>query len=202
MKWFRWMSLYLLLSCVWTAAGDEERKPRRIPEVTLVSPSGEDFKLAEAFNGRPGLLFFYPGGWHPRSVKILKDLRNKEPELTRSGCRIIALTPEQPRYILRTLSEHSLPFVVLHDQEATVSRYFDLARRLEADEIKRMEEYGLDIRDRTGLIDVRLPDPAFLWVDASGRILEEDHIPLLEINDMPAHIVSRMRWLLSKSDAE
>lgn len=192
----------LFITCGELRAADQVEKPRRVPEVTLASPSGEDFKLAEAFNGRPGLLFFYPGGWHPQSVKILKDLRNQEPELTRAGCRIIAITPELPRLILTTLSEHSLPFVVLHDREATLSRYFDLARQLEEEEIRRMTGYGLDIRRRTGLTDVRLPDPAFLWVNHRGQVLREDRVNSLETDDLPGHILSRTRWLIATSSSE
>jgi peroxiredoxin len=202
MKCIPWVLSGFLLTSFSAWTDDREGAVPRVPEATLISPSGEDFKLAEAFKGRPGLLFFYPGGWHPASVKILKDLRNEEPELTRSGCRIFALTPDLPKHILETLSDHALPFVVLHDHEATVSRYFDLARPLEEDEIKGMMRYGLDIRRRTGLTGVRLPDPAFLWVNGEGQVLKIERITSLEIDDMPGHILSRMRWLLSKSLTE
>jgi len=191
--------LWVLLA--WTGLSSAPFESFLVPESELLSPSGERFRLDRAFAGRPGVLLFYPGGWDPNSVKVLKDLRNQEPELTKLRFQIVGVTPDRPKRILETLEEHDLPFVVLSDEGAQTARKFGVAESVPEKELNRLRAFGLDIHERTDMIDVVVPRLSLFWVEEGGQVVRRDGIKAEELLGVPELLLSRARWLVAQAES-
>ncbi|MEO0454260.1 MAG: redoxin domain-containing protein [Verrucomicrobiota bacterium] len=190
---------------LWTQGatiGSSSLVGKQIPESELLSPTGETFKLKPAFQGRPGVILFYPGGWDPYSVKLLKDFRNSISDLSSLRCHVIAVCPELPSHIEKTLLEHDLPFVVLFDAGSLCAEEFGLNQKVTDELLERKKKFGINLQSRTGQIVVHLPKRALVWVKADASIAKIE-----DLSDSPQlrsgeDLISTARWLLAKVENE
>ena len=76
-----------------------------IPEVTLYSADNKAVALRERVQQQPSVLVFYRGGWCPYCNAQLAALRTIEPELTKLGYQIIAITPDSVSSIVNSMND-------------------------------------------------------------------------------------------------
>ncbi|WP_372626737.1 peroxiredoxin-like family protein, partial [Arsukibacterium sp.] len=105
-----------------------------IPEVTLKSADNKAVALRERVQQQPSVLVFYRGGWCPYCNAQLAALRIIEPELTKLGYQIIAITPDSVSSIVNSMNDtggQKLTYQLLSDSEFQASSAFGLAYYLD-----------------------------------------------------------------------
>ena len=146
-------------------------KGATVPDVTLKTVDDEDVKLREVVAEKPAALIFYRGGWCPYCNKHLKDVQSIEDEISQAGYQIIAISPDDPAHLRKSLDQHELSYKLLSDTKMDAAKGFGLAFRLDTKTLEAYKGYGIDLAKSSGGGNSdALPVPAFYLVNKEGEI--------------------------------
>jgi peroxiredoxin len=141
-----------------------------VPDTTLHDLEGAPVRLRDALQGRHSMLVFYRGGWCPYCNLQLANLRHITGELAALGVQLIAITPDRPEELAKSIGQGELEYRLLSDTDAATMRGFGIAFRLDEDTSRKYSEYGIDIDAASGATHHALPVPAVFVVDPSGHV--------------------------------
>jgi len=95
----------------------------RVPDFSLPASSGEEIALSD-FRGRKVVLFFYPKNMTPTCTEEACSFRDNYSALEKAGAVVIGISPDPPKSHTRFIDKHSLPYLLLSDEEHKVSEMF------------------------------------------------------------------------------
>lgn len=121
-----------------------------IPEASISDVKLGRMDISEALASKPTILIFYRGGWCPYCNVHLAALQEKEQTFIDMGYQIIAVTPDPPENVQKTLNEKGLTYRILSD-----------------DKYELMSKMGLAYTDRKNRT---LPVPSVYIVDGNGIV--------------------------------
>lgn len=174
------MTGLLLVSALATAAnpefpsGPEQIRPlllgTLLPDVALRTLDGGATTLAREVDGKPTILVFYRGGWCPYCNLQLSDLRLIQKEAETLGYRIIAISPDRPEELARTLDKAKLEYALLSDSKADALRAFGIGFRVDDATLEKYKGYDIDLEAASGESHHALPVPSVFIFDAAGAL--------------------------------
>lgn len=141
-----------------------------LPKIRLVDVKNKPFDLNAAVAKTPTVLVFYRGGWCPFCSVHLAALGKIEPRLKKLGYRIIAVTPDSPSELSKTLGKQKLSYTLLSDSKMSAARALGLAFRVDNKTIGKYREYGIDLEKSSGQTHHLLPVPAVYLVGKDGML--------------------------------
>jgi peroxiredoxin len=130
---------------------------------------GRQFHFDPAHLQAPVMLIFFRGGWCPYCNAHLQDLRTVEPQIVAMGYRVLFLSTDRPDLLYSSLKE-KVDYHVLSDSSLDAARAFGIAYRLDADTLKKMEGFGIELEKTQGNANHELPVPSVFIVDRSGVV--------------------------------
>lgn len=139
-----------------------------LPDVSLQSVDGKPVSLKEQVNGKPAILVFYRGGWCPYCNLQLSELRLITKDAEALGYQMIAISPDRPEELSRTLTRDKLDYTLLSDARADALRAFGIGFRVDDATIEKYRGYGIDLEKASGENHHALPVPSVFIVDANG----------------------------------
>jgi peroxiredoxin len=146
-----------------------------IPQVTLHNAAGNSVHLNALVKQKPSVLVFYRGGWCPYCNAQLAALRDIEPQLSKLGYQLIAITPDSVASINKSLRDtggQQLNYTLLSDSNFSASSAFGLAYYLDdKTAIAYKGKFGSLIITEKGTEKVVLPVPAVYIVNTQGEAL-------------------------------
>lgn len=146
-----------------------------IPAVSLTSADNKTVALTELVRQKPSVLVFYRGGWCPYCNAQLAALRDIEPQLTKLGYQIIAITPDSVASINKSLQDtggNKLNYTLLSDANFAASSAFGLAYYLDdKTAVAYKGKLGRLITTEAGSEKVVLPVPAVYILNTDGEAL-------------------------------
>ena len=108
---------------------DQLAEGDRAPEFTLPSHQGGTVSLA-AFRGKHRvLLYFYPKDSMPGCTQEACDFRDLHPKILRSGAVVLGVSLDALPSHTKFSSKFSLPFPLLSDPDATVSKQYGVYKQ-------------------------------------------------------------------------
>ena len=143
---------------------------RVAPAVDLQAVDGSTRSLASVLDGKPALVVFYRGGWCPFCTLQLSSLRTLQPELDRQGVQLIAVSPDDPAHLRKTLAGQALDYTLLSDATASALQAFGVAFEVDAVTRAKYAAFGIDLEAASGHAHHLLPVPSVFVVDAAGVI--------------------------------
>ncbi|MBS1726372.1 MAG: AhpC/TSA family protein [Armatimonadetes bacterium] len=176
------VSAVALASAILPSDGDvamspAEAKPLKvgvsIPDSNLKTLDGKATTLKEALGGKPTVLVFYRGGWCPFCNMHLAELGQVQADIIKRGYQIVAISPDTPAELNKTMEKHDLTYKLLSDSTAETMKKFGVAFRLD-DKTFGMykDKYHIDLeRSSGGMTHHILPVPSVFLVDKSGKII-------------------------------
>jgi peroxiredoxin Q/BCP len=120
-----------------------------VPDFTLPSTSGKDFRLSK-HRGKTLVLYFYPRDLTPGCTTESEDFRDLHARFRRAGAEVFGISRDSLASHAKFQAKHDLPFELLSDTDEKACRLFDVIRE------KNM--YGrkvMGIERSTFLIDPR-----------------------------------------------
>lgn len=146
-----------------------------IPDVTLTAADNTAVALKNIIKKQPSVLVFYRGGWCPYCNAQLAALRTIEPELTKLGYQIIAITPDSVSSVNKSLNDtggQQLNYTLLSDHQFQASRAFGLAYYLDDKTAAIYKgKLGSLITTEAGTEKVVLPVPAVYILNTAGEVV-------------------------------
>lgn len=141
------------------------------PAAVLQTVKGDSFNLAEAYARAPTVLIFYRGGWCPYCNAHLQDLASIESQLRDMGYQLLAVSPDSPAELNKTMTKDKLGYMLLSDSDMTLAKAFGLAFAVDQPTLDRYSNYGIDlIKSSGGKNPQLLPVPAVYIIDQQGVI--------------------------------
>jgi peroxiredoxin len=162
------------LSAVLTATAGEGIQPlmigTQIPDLTLKTAAGESLDLRAAAKEQPLVLIFYRGGWCPYCNAHLGQLQEIDPQLRELGYRIVAISPDRQGKMAESLDKIEMSYTLLSDSSMEAAKAFGIAFEVDAETLKKLDSYNIDIEEASGEKHHMLPVPAVFIVGTDGII--------------------------------
>ena len=142
----------------------------RAPDFELPDTDGRIVSLDAVRARGPVILDFFRGGWCPFCSLELRAYQQLVESIEHAGASLLAISPELPVHLQKTVEENELTFPVLSDANAHVARQYGLVYTVP--EVLRpiYVAFGLDLPERQGRGELELPVPATYLVDRDGTI--------------------------------
>jgi peroxiredoxin len=135
------------------------------PDVALKTLEGKDTSLWKQMDGKPAILIFYRGGWCPYCNTQLSELRLIVKDAEALGYQVIAISPDRPEELSRTLTRDKLDYTLLSDSKAEAIKAFGIAFHVDDETIKQYVNYGIDLEKSSGESHHALPVPSVFIID-------------------------------------
>lgn len=141
-----------------------------IPDVNLKATDGATVSLREKVAEKPTLLVFYRGGWCPYCSRHMMDLQKIEKEIVGLGYQVLAISPDRPEELSKSINTGELTYTLLSDSPMDVSKAFGIAFKVDSKTVARYKELGIDLEKSSGYDHHLLPVPAVFIVDQEGVV--------------------------------
>lgn len=144
---------------------------RTIPRVTLTTVDGKAFDLHRSVTSKPTVLIFYRGGWCPYCNGHLAELGKIEPDLKALGYQILAVSPDRPAELARSIDKQKIEYTLLSDSDSLAARAFGLAFRVDDATVDLYKtQYKIDLEASSGRTHHELPVPAAYILDTTATV--------------------------------
>lgn len=142
----------------------------KIPAVSLQDIDGNTVDLQKIITESPTVLVFYRGGWCPFCNTQLGQLQQIEGDVLKAGFRIIAISPDRPAELRKSINKQKLNYTLLSDSTADAIKAFGIAFRVDEATLTKYKGYGVDLEKSSGHNHHILPVPAVFVVNTEGVI--------------------------------
>lgn len=141
-----------------------------LPDLTLHDIEGKAFDLNMAVAKKPTVLIFYRGGWCPYCNVHLADLRKIEGDLKEMGYQMLAISPDLPVNLKKSIEEHGLGYTLISDSKAVAATALGLAFKVDAKTYEKYLSFNINLEKASGETHHALPIPAAILLDTTGMV--------------------------------
>ena len=143
----------------------------KAPDFTAVDQKGEKVNLKKQLKKGNVVLIFYRGQWCPYCNKQLKQLEDSIGFIKAKGATVLAITPEVPENISKTIAKTNASYSVLYDEGLKIMNAYKVAFQVEAKTVEKYKGYGVDFLKANGSNGANLPVPAVYIISKKGKII-------------------------------
>lgn len=164
----------LFFVCSLTQAQDPQglQVNQLAPDFSAKDQSGKIVTLKSLLKKGSVVLVFYRGEWCPYCNKYLKELEESLLKINSMNASVIAVTPEKPEYIEKSVEKTKASFPILHDEGLKIMKSYDVAYKLDDKAIKKYKRINVDLQLINGPVNSEnLPVPAVYVINQSGIIV-------------------------------
>lgn len=143
-----------------------------VPHFQAKTVHGETFVLEQALQQGPLVIIFYRGHWCPVCNKHLGVLQDSLQLIHEKGARVIAVSPEKPELLNKTVEKTGAAFTLLYDEHYRIADAFDVTFR--PDSMQRImynTMLGAKLKNAHSDDSQRLPIPATFIISKEGKIV-------------------------------
>lgn len=165
----------------------------KAPDFSANDQSGKTINLNSELKKNTVVLVFYRGQWCPFCNKELKALEDSLQFIRSKGGIVIAISPEKPEYITKTIEKTNATYSVLYDEGLRIMKSYDVAFQLDSLTISKYKTYGIDFNIVNGQANGNhLPVPAVYVIDKKGKIayrhFDPDYRKRASISEIIKHL--------------
>jgi peroxiredoxin len=144
----------------------------KAPDFKATDQYGNEIRLKDVLRDSIVVLIFYRGQWCPYCNKQLKKLEDSLLLIKNKGARLIAVTPEKPEYISKTIEKTKASYPLLYDKEMKIMKAYGVAFQVDDKSVSRYKNADIDLLSANGQKDKAfLPVPATYIISKEGTIL-------------------------------
>ena len=145
------------------------------PDILLTSVDGKPVKLGSLLKKQPTALIFYRGGWCPFCNMHLAQLKTIEPDLRALGYQIVAVSPDRPEELRKTMDKHQLDYTLLSDSDAKALKAYGVAFKVDDETVEKYRAYHVDLEASAGgRAHHALPVPSVFLI-GKDRVIQFAH---------------------------
>ncbi|QYK52275.1 MAG: AhpC/TSA family protein [Fimbriimonadaceae bacterium] len=157
------------------ASSAETTKPLKAgvkaPNPTLLNLEGKKTDLTSIAGDKPTVLIFYRGGWCPYCNRHLSELAKIEGDLMEMGYQMVAVSPDTPAELNKSVEKNSLKYKLFSDSSAEAAKQFGIAFKVEESLVtKYKNDYKIDLEAASGQKHHILPVPS-VFIIKKGMIV-------------------------------
>jgi len=144
----------------------------KAPDFKANDQYGNEIRLKDVLKDSLVVLVFYRGQWCPYCNRQLKKLEDSLQLINEKGARLIAITPEKPEFISKTIEKTKASYPLLYDKEMKIMKAYAVSFEVDERTVSRYKNADIDLTEANGQKDkVYLPIPAVYIISKEGSIL-------------------------------
>jgi len=144
----------------------------KAPDFKGTDQYGNEIRLKDVLKDSLVVLIFYRGQWCPYCNKQLKKLEDSLQLIKSKGARLIAITPEKPEFISKTVEKTKASYPLIYDKEMKIMKAYAVAFEVDDRTVSRYKNADIDLATANGQKEkVYLPVPAVYIISKEGTIL-------------------------------
>jgi len=164
----------LLITCTKLAIGQNDPEGlfigSKAPDFKGADQRGNDIHLKDLLKKGKVVLLFYRGYWCPYCNRELSRLQDSLGLILDKGATVIAVTPEKPENIGKTVEKTKAEFSILHDVDLKIMKAYDVKFEVPENTVTRYRNGNIDLVDINGKNGTNLPVPAVFIIDKEQTI--------------------------------
>ena len=164
---------FLILAFTVTAQADLKglSVDDKAPNFSAIDQNGKKFNLKSQLKKGAVVMVFYRGQWCPYCNKQLKQLEDSLYMIVAKGASVVAITPEKPANVAKTIAKTKATFPVLYDDGLKIMKKYDVAFKVDDNTIERYKKFGVDFTEANGANNgANLPVPA-VYIVKDGKVI-------------------------------
>jgi peroxiredoxin len=142
----------------------------KAPDFKAKDQYGKDIRLKDVLKQGKVVLLFYRGEWCPYCNRELKRLEDSLQLIKDKGATVIAITPEKPENISKTIEKTGAVYSIITDEGLKIMKAYDVDFEVPENTITRYRNSGIDIEKNNGANGKYLPVPAVYIIDKESTI--------------------------------
>ena len=142
----------------------------KAPDFHAKDQNGLDVRLKDLLKKGKVVLVFYRGQWCPFCNKELSRFADSINLIRDKGATLIAVTPETPENVLKTVDKTKANFSILSDEGLKIMKAYDVAFEVPENTITRYRNTGINIDSANGKNGKFLPVPAVFVIDKESTV--------------------------------
>jgi peroxiredoxin len=142
----------------------------KAPMFKAKDQNGKLVKSSDILSNEQLIVVFYRGQWCPLCNKHLSHLQDHVSDFKKAGAQLVAISPEIPVSIDKTIEKTNADYPILHDTDAKIMKEYGVEFMLPVDLQKKYKEYGIDLTVSNGNNDQLLPVPATYIIGKDGKV--------------------------------
>lgn len=181
-----------LLMVVQVAAAQEAPEglfiASKAPDFKATDQNGKEIRLKDLLKEGKVVLVFYRGQWCPYCNKELSRLQDSLQMIKDKGATLVAVSPEKPENITKTVEKTKAEYSVLYDEGLKIMKAYEVEFEVPENTITRYRNAGIDIGKNNGDNGNFLPVPAVYIIDKEStityRFFETDYKKRPSVQDL------------------
>lgn len=181
-----------LLMVVQVAAAQEAPEglfiASKAPDFKATDQNGKEIRLKDLLKEGKVVLVFYRGQWCPYCNKELSRLQDSLQMIKDKGATLVAVSPEKPENITKTVEKTKAEYSVLYDEGLKIMKAYEVEFEVPENTITRYRNAGIDIGKNNGNNGNFLPVPAVYIIDKEStityRFFETDYKKRPSVQDL------------------
>ena len=140
----------------------------KIPDISLKTIDGKTISISTLWKGNT-ILIFYRGGWCPFCNAHLSEIGQIQKDLVKMGYQIIAVSPDAPQQLDKTIKQHKLEYQILCNEGGSLFKAMGVAFKAPS---KNYETLLTDYSEGANK-EFILPVPSLFIINEMGEIIFE-----------------------------
>jgi peroxiredoxin len=186
------VNLLLSLAVIAQAAPQGIRVNDKAPDFIAKDQNGKNISLKNELKKGAVVVVFYRGQWCPYCNRQLKALQDSLSFIKEKGATLIAVSPEKPSNISKTIDKTKATYPILFDDSLKIMKSYDVAYRVDNTNIKKYKKFGIDFYDVNGSNGATLPVPTVYIINKEGVIIfkhfDPDFRKRVSVQDILLHL--------------
>lgn len=119
----------------------------------------------------PIVLVFYRGEWCGYCKRHLSHLQDSLDLISEKGASVIVVTPEQPKYVLKTVKKTHAKYSIISDKDFSIMKAYNVHYEVNDSTVPKWKSYVDNVtakQNNNG--EAVLPIPATYIIDSNGKI--------------------------------
>lgn len=143
----------------------------KAPNFKAKDQAGNEVELKELLKKGKVVLVFYRGQWSQYCSIYLKKLEDSLQSIKDKGATLVAVAPELPENIAKTIEKTHAEYPILYDEELKIMKAYDVEFEVPEDILKRYTNAGIKVEENNGKKNGNfLPVPAVYIIDKQANI--------------------------------
>lgn len=194
MKVVKLIIVNLLLVMALTAQTSPQgiRVNDKAPDFIAKDQNGKKVSLKNELKNGAVVVVFYRGQWCPYCNKQLNALQDSLGFIKEKGATLIAVSPEKPANISKTVEKTKATYSVLFDDSLKIMKSYDVAFSVDTATIEKYKKFGIDFYDANGSNGATLPVPAVYIINRDGIIIfkyfHPDYRKRVSVQEILSHL--------------
>ena len=164
----------------------------KAPDFKAKDQHGNDVRLKDLLKKGKVVLLFYRGEWCPYCNRNLQRLADSLQLIIDKGAILIAVSPEKPESIVKTVEKSKAQYSILHDENLKIMKAYEVEFEVPENTLKRYRNGGIKLDEINGKNGNYLPVPATYIIDKEAnityRFFNQDYKKRPSVKDILDHL--------------